>query len=110
MKKSNLIIIKAFLGALLGIVVFFFIAALADTANPLLFIMMILWGIGIIFSFPFYLHRMPQINTWLKIGVLSYFAFGGGILIAIIFFGYFLFVILLGWAYGIYLMIQDILN
>lgn len=103
------LIVRSIIGSLIGISVFFVIVALAEI-SPIYILLGIIWGIGVTNSFSFYYSHFPKFTSILKVGVLSFLTFQSSILVPLLFVMYILFYLIVGWIYGWYRVISDVIS
>lgn len=102
-----LIIVKVVIGIIVGIAAFPF-AQEAMYINSV--ILCILWGVGIIYSLGSYLSWMRSaLTASFQLSVMSWMTFGTGLLGFIALTFMLAFVIVIGWIYGWYRLIRDII-
>lgn len=70
-----------------------------------------LWGLGVVFVFPAYLRVMKRILTpLLHVTLICWLAVGTGILGLIILILVLVFYLVVGWLYGLFLFIRDLIR
>lgn len=86
------------------------LASAAGAADAPMLILLLLWGVGVVFSMKTCLRALGSTMHWaLQLSMLTWLAFGTGIL------GFLLLVVVLafflsfGWIYGVYLFIRDLI-
>ena len=102
-----LFIAKIIGGSLLGLV----IAAFAEMSSGLEMAFMILWGLGIVFAFRSHLRMMANLmRSAMQLSIIAFLSFGSGFLGFLLLLVVFLFNLIIGWVYGIYLMIRELIG
>lgn len=104
------VIIKLVLGILLGFILFaIFKANGVFTGNEWAFFM--LWGVGIIGGFREYISWLAgTLNASLRLGFLAWLSFGSGVIGFIFLVFALMFILMIGWIYGWYLLIREFLS
>lgn len=104
------IIIKVILGVVLGILFISFMSQQQSAVDTFQGILLVLWGIGIVYGFRHYLSWMGKtLNSSMQLSVISWMSFGSGLLGFILLVLVLTFILVFGWMYGIYLLIKDII-
>lgn len=100
--------VKCLLKAACGLGIGVLIYCGADIGNVIGLILLLLWGIGMVFGFTTYLSWFQKaLPSSLQLGALSLMAVGSGFLGLLIIIILFIFVITLGWMYGVFLCVRD---
>lgn len=99
---------KSIIGLIMGS---FLIALLSD--NQVLpvgsILICYLWSLGSVFAFEHHVHTIERmLNPGLKLSVISFLSFGNGFMGSIPILVYVTYCLLLGWVYGILLMLIDL--
>ncbi len=104
------IILKGVLGLVIGVLVYSAAAASAGGGNVLALLLLVLWGIGFVYAFlPVMGWIKGVLNATLKITVISFLSCGTGILGLLLLIILLMGILAVGWIYGMYLMVKDIL-
>jgi len=79
-------------------------------ATILLWIFLCIWFMGYTYSFDYHLRNMNRLlNPALKLSIISWLSFDNGFLGMAVLIIYFIYTILLGWIYGWYQVVRDLL-
>ena len=85
-------------------------ASLSIDTAILLWTFLSTWFMGYTYSFDYHLRNMNRLlNPALKLSIISWFSFNNGFLGMAVLIIYFTYTILLGWIYGWYQVIRDLL-
>lgn len=113
MKKS---IFLTVVGLILGII---FARSLASSMwsagyyriDPSLYVVIPVWCIGIANSFSHYTRKIGQLlNPALKLSMISWLSTKSGFLGLFVLLFYLTYILILGWIYGWYLLVRDIIS
>lgn len=108
-------ILRSVLGGGVGLLIVSLISNLmkntVDGPSSLLYILIFAWSIGISNSFGFYLKRIDRLlNPALKLSLISWLTTRSGFLGFFVVLVYILYIITVGWLYGWFLLIRDLLS
>ena len=84
---------------------------LVSSAVGELVVFWILWGVGIAFAFRTHLRWLGGTMRWaMQLSVITYLSFGTGFLGFLLLLCVLVFNLTIGWLYGIYLLLRDIIT
>lgn len=98
------ILLKVMLGMFAGAMLF----SASPPASSI--VLCALWGVGVVYGFRAYLTWLSgAMNTALKLSVIAWLSFGTGLLGFLLLLIVLMFVLTVGWLYGWYLLIKDVI-